>query len=274
MKINKIIFSIITIATLILSGCKTRQISHKPSHEPQRIDICELTQKAYDAQPQFATMNISKLTMSVNYDGINFTFKSSIRIATDSIVSISIQPALGIEMFRAEFTPEYFIVYDKLNRRYSQNSYEYIKLSWGIDVNYKAVEALFSHQIFTPQSTNPQEICKDFQINHFADTTSIVSTTPMGKFTQQFDIDVNNNRLTMTGVRHENDLVIAITYGALKAFDKILFPQDVYLQTTMTEANVAASLNIEKIKFNEPYSTSSLNISRYKKVGLMDLLKK
>jgi hypothetical protein len=219
-------------------------------------------------------MNISKLTMSVNYDGINFTFKSSIRIATDSIVSISIQPALGIEMFRAEFTPEYFIVYDKLNRRYSQNSYEYIKLSWGIDVNYKAVEALFSHQIFTPQSTNPQEICKDFQINLFADTTSIVSTTPMGKFTQQFDIDTNNNRLTMSGVRHENDLVLAITYGVLKAFDKILFPQEVYLQTTMTKVDVSASLNIEKIKFNEPLSLSPISISRYKKVGFMDLLKK
>ncbi len=274
MKTNKIALIITAIALLILSGCKTRQIAQKPTQEQPRINICELTQKAYEAQPQFATMNISKLTMSVDYDNMNFTFKSSIRIVTDSIISISIQPALGIEMFRAEFTPQHFTIYDKLNRRYSQNSYEYIKLSWGIDVNYKAIEALFSHQIFTPQSTKPQEICKDFKVYNIADTTSIVSTTPIGKFTQQFDIDTNNNRLTMTGVRHENDLVIAITYGALKAFDKILFPQDVYLQTTMTEANVAASLNIEKIKFNEPYSTSSLNISRYKKVGLMDLLKK
>ena len=274
MKTNKIALIITAIALLILSGCKTRQIAQKPTQEQPRINICELTQKAYEAQPQFATMNISKLTMSVDYDNMNFTFKSSIRIVTDSIISISIQPALGIEMFRAEFTPQHFTIYDKLNRCYSQNSYEYIKLSWGIDVNYKAIEALFSHQIFTPQSTKPQEICKDFKVYNIADTTSIVSTTPIGKFTQQFDIDVNNNRLTMTGVRHENDLVIAITYGALKAFDKILFPQDVYLQTTMTEANVAASLNIEKIKFNEPYSTSSLNISRYKKVGLMDLLKK
>ena len=274
MKTNKIALIITAIAIIILSGCKTRQIAQKPTQEQPRINICELTQKAYEAQPQFATMNISKLTMSVDYDNMNFTFKSSIRIVTDSIISISIQPALGIEMFRAEFTPQHFTIYDKLNRRYSQNSYEYIKLSWGIDVNYKAIEALFSHQIFTPQSTKPQEICKDFKVYNIADTTSIVSTTPIGKFTQQFDIDTNNNRLTMSGVRHENDLVIAITYGALKAFDKILFPQDVYLQTTMTEANVAASLNIEKIKFNEPYSTSSLNISRYKKVGLMELLKK
>jgi hypothetical protein len=78
----------------------------------------------------------------------------------------------------------------------------------------------------------------------------------------------------MSGVRHENDLVLAITYGVLKAFDKILFPQEVYLQTTMTKVDVSASLNIEKIKFNEPLSLSPISISRYKKVGFMDLLKK
>ena len=273
MKTNKLITAIILITTILLVGCKTQQrpIQHRVA---QHVSVCQLTQKSYDAQPQFSTMNISKMSMSVNYSGLQFTFRSSIRIATDSILSISIQPALGIEMYRAEFTPKGFTVYDKLNRRYSENSYEYIKLSWGIDINYKAIEALFSHQIFTPQSTNPQEICKDFKIHNIADTTSIVSTTPIGKFTQQFDIDTNNNRLTMSGIRHENDLVIAIVYSTLKTFDKIQFPQDIYLQTTMTKENIAASLNIEKIKFNEPLTQSSINTSRYKKVGLMELLKK
>jgi hypothetical protein len=78
----------------------------------------------------------------------------------------------------------------------------------------------------------------------------------------------------MSGIRHENDLVIAIVYSTLKTFDKIQFPQDIYLQTTMTKENIAASLNIEKIKFNEPLTQSNINTSRYQKVGLMELLKK
>ena len=164
MKTNKILIIAILIAT-ILAGCKTQQRRPKPDKDTtQRISICELTQKTCDAQPQFTTMNISKMSMSVNYGEMQFTFRSSIRIATDSILSISIQPALGIEMFRAEFTPKGFIIYDKLNRRYTENSYEYIKLSWGLDLDYKAIEALFSHRLFTPTTTNPTEICKDFRI--------------------------------------------------------------------------------------------------------------
>ena len=274
MKTNKILIIAILIAT-ILAGCKTQQRRPKPDKDTtQRISICELTQKAYDAQPSFSTINISKMSMSINYGQMTFTVKSSIRIATDSLLSISIQPALGIEMFRAEFTPSGFKVYDKMNRRYSENSYEYIKLSWGLDVDYKAIEALFSHKIFIPTTTNPTEICKDFRIEHMADTTSIVSNTPIGKYTQQFDIDMNNYRLTMSGLQYDDQLVMAITYGVLKSFDKILFPETVYLQTTMTKTDVSATLNIEKIKFNEPLIISPINTSRYKKIGFTDLLKK
>ena len=155
----------------------------------------------------------------------------------------------------------------------SENSYEYIKLSWGLDVDYKAIEALFSHKIFIPTTTNPTEICKDFRIEHMADTTSIVSNTPIGKYTQQFNIDMNNYRLTMSGLQYDDQLVMAITYGVLKSFDKILFPETVYLQTTMTKTDVSATLNIEKIKFNEPLIISPINTSRYKKIGFTDLLK-
>lgn len=275
MKTNKILIILILIAS-ILAGCKTQQRKQRPDQHriAPRISVCDLAQKSYEAQPYFTTMNISKMSMSINYGQMTFTVKSSIRIATDSLLSISIQPALGIEMFRAEFTPSGFKVYDKMNRRYSENSYEYIKLSWGLDVDYKAIEALFSHRIFIPQSTDPNEICKDFRIEYLADTTAIVSNTPIGKYTQQFDINMNNYRLTMSGLRYEDQLVMAITYGALKSFDKTLFPETVYLQTTMTETNVSATLNIEKVKFNEPLYTSPINISRYKKVGFMDLIKK
>ena len=275
MKTNKILIILILIAS-ILAGCKTQQRKQRPDQHriAPRISVCDLAQKSYEAQPYFTTMNISKMSMSINYGQMTFTVKSSIRIATDSLLSISIQPALGIEMFRAEFTPSGFKVYDKMNRRYSENSYEYIKLSWGLDVDYKAIEALFSHRIFIPQSTDPNEICKDFRIEYLADTTAIVSNTPIGKYTQQFDIDMNNYRLTMSGLRYEDQLVMAITYGALKSFDKTLFPETVYLQTTMTETNVSATINIEKIKFNEPLTISPINTSRYRKVGFMDLLKK
>ena len=275
MKTNKILIILILIAS-ILAGCKTQQRKQRPDQHriAPRISVCDLAQKSYEAQPYFTTMNISKMSMSINYGQMTFTVKSSIRIATDSLLSISIQPALGIEMFRAEFTPSGFKVYDKMNRRYSENSYEYIKLSWGLDVDYKAIEALFSHRIFIPQSTDPNEICKDFRIEYLADTTAIVSNTPIGKYTQQFDIDMNNYRLTMSGLRYEDQLVMAITYGALKSFEKTLFPETVYLQTTMTETNVSATINIEKIKFNEPLTISPINTSRYRKVGFMDLLKK
>ena len=274
MKNNKTILFIILIATLVV-GCKTQKTTHKPqTHTAPQIDICDITKKTYDAQPQFTTMNISKMSMSINYGEYSFSFKASLRIETNKIISISIQPALGIEMFRIEFTPTHFTIYDKLNRRYSKNDYEYIKLKWGVNVDYQAIEALFSHKIFTPETTNPTEICKSFKIENISEIASIVSNVNIGKYTQQFDINMNNNRLSMSGLQYEKQLVLAITYENLKYFGKILFPELVRLRTTMTDKNMSAILNIEKIEFNEPLSISPINTKRYSKVGLTELLKK
>jgi hypothetical protein len=77
----------------------------------------------------------------------------------------------------------------------------------------------------------------------------------------------------MSGLRYDDQLVMAIVYGTLKSFEKTLFPETVHLQTTMTETNVSATINIEKIKFNEPITISPINTSRYRKVGLSDLIK-
>ena len=85
---------------------------------------------------------------------------------------------------------------------------------------------------------------------------------------------MNNYRLTMSGLRYNNQLVTAITYSALKSFDKILFPETINVQTTMTQTDVSATFSVEKMKFNEPITISAINTSRYKKVGLMELLKK
>ena len=61
MKTNKILILTILIAT-VLAGCKTQQRKQRPDKDTTpRISICDLTEKTYNAQPNFATLNISKM---------------------------------------------------------------------------------------------------------------------------------------------------------------------------------------------------------------------
>ena len=155
MKTNKILIILILIAS-ILAGCKTQQRKQRPDQHriAPRVSVCDLTQKSCTAQPNFTTMNISKMSMSINYGQMTFTVKSSIRIATDSLLSISIQPALGIEMFRAEFTPSGFKVYDKMNRRYTSIAYNWSGKEISPQPTYKLLQDIVTSPLTRTKKTS------------------------------------------------------------------------------------------------------------------------
>lgn len=259
------------IVAAMFSGCKTKQKAVLPPAANPKITAEEMVNHAIDAQPTFKTMNISKMTMLINYGQYSFTFRGSLRVATDSLVSISIQPALGIEMFRIEFQPSGFAVYDKMNRRYSQNSYNYLFLKTGINIDYKAVEALFSHQIFTPQSVDRKVLAEAFDIRQIGDTSTIISKQSIASFAQRFDIS-SVYRLTMTGLDKDSVAVLAITYGNLSRFDGVDFPETVSLKTAMPELPIDATLYIEKVIFDDPIVTTPINLSRYTKSSLTEVI--
>ena len=85
-------------ALLILSGCKGRQAVTGRTLPPVPTD--RIVENILAAQPQFHTMNISKADISLHYGNYDFTFRSSVKMVRDSIIAVSIQPAIGIEMFR------------------------------------------------------------------------------------------------------------------------------------------------------------------------------
>lgn len=266
---------IVTLSAVLLtvSSCKVRQKTVIPPFQQPDVTAESVIGNAIDAQPEFKTMTISKMAILINYKDYSFAFKGSLRIKTDSVVSLSIQPALGIEMLRVEFQPEGFAVYDKMNRRYSQNSYNYIYLKTGINVTYKAIEALFSHKIFTPQSVDRTDLCSAFAIRQTEDTTTFTleSNQTTANIRQRFDIS-QLYRITLTGIEREDIPLIFISYGKLKRTDGIEFPESVTVISEMPNLPVNASLQVDKISFNQPILISPVNVSRYTKAALTEII--
>lgn len=267
------LYLVALISILIsLSGCKAKQKAAETLRLQSETTAETLVGNVIDAQPKFSTMNISKMVMLISYKDYSFTFRGSLRVKTDSLVSVSIQPALGIEMFRIEFQPDGFAVYDKMNRRYSQNSYNYIYLKTGINVDYKAVEALFSHHIFTPQSVDRTTLCSSFDISgQPADTTTLVSRQSVAGINQRFDISLSN-RIILTGLERNGSTLLSITYGKLSRTSGIDFPESATLTSGIPSLPVNATLQVEKMAFNQPILIAPINLSRYTKAALTEVI--
>ena len=266
------LLSLLLIA-ILFTGCKSKKNLIDQQSLNVNIQAYDVVSNALAAQPDFSTMNISKMSMSLSYGQYSFTFRGSIRVAKDSLVSVSIQPALGIEMYRLEFTPDGFALYDKINRKYSHNSYNYLYLQTGVNVEYSAIEALFSHQLFTPQSVDTKVLLDAFELtNTSSDTIQLMGKQSIATYRQHFEVARPLYRITLTGLNKDNHDIASISYGELKKSNGILFPQSINLRADITKSPINVQLNFDKIAFNDKIVIAPINLNRYTKTALTDII--
>ncbi|MDR2385207.1 MAG: DUF4292 domain-containing protein [Tannerella sp.] len=76
--------------------------------------------------------------------------RAVLKMQNDTVIQISVQPLLGIEVFKIELTKDSVKLIDRLNKRYMMDSYEKIKGKAAVDFNFNNLQALLSNGMFIP----------------------------------------------------------------------------------------------------------------------------
>lgn len=77
------------------------------------------------AEPKhYLTLN-QKATTTLRFDQREYSINCSIQVWRNELVVLSLQPILGIEMFRLEATKDSILIIDKMNRRYTTLAYHW-----------------------------------------------------------------------------------------------------------------------------------------------------
>jgi hypothetical protein len=76
--------------------------------------------------------------------------KAQLKMIRNDRIQLSVQPFLGIEVFRAELTDDSIKILDRMNKRYLAESYEDMKGETNMDFNFYNLQSLFTNNIFIP----------------------------------------------------------------------------------------------------------------------------
>ena len=265
MKKNKLYIGFcLLLVVAMLSSCKTKQIT-TTSSSSSVVDytVAQVQQQ----QPQFSYLNISKMDIVANYGTQQLSFRATVKAVTDSLLVFSVQPLLGVEMFRLEFTPTSFRIIDKWNRKYTDNTYDFLRYSLGVDVNFNVIQALFFNQLFvvdgvvTPNQfvveTLPQEPTRLVHLGtgliqrfELVDKQMAIAKT---------ELIVDKGRLTCTYANHRMQ-------------NGVRFP--LALNITMQVGGKLADVDcqISQLEFNKSFEYSTVNLERYEKVAFSKII--
>ncbi|WP_041620374.1 DUF4292 domain-containing protein [Paludibacter propionicigenes] len=265
----------LVLCVLMFSACKTTRTVSKSSTVPGTPVITNAVVGVIDQvnknQPRFQTANISKMTFAFEMGERKVNVSASCKIKKDTAIYISVQPLLGIEMFKAELTTDSMRVFDKMNHRYYVVDYGYFYSRFGVNVNFYSLQSLLTAQLFC--------IGKQGVI---ADSCKLVPAGD-GKNTIEYE---NSNMMQSSLLSplyviqqvllkaKNSNYQLETNYADYTLVNGISFPQTIKLLATNDRNRVACEFSILRVEFNKEIKLSPTNPDRFTRGDIDQLLKK
>lgn len=263
----------ILCALLVLCGsCKSRRFVERGKTTDEMF-VQQLLEAVRANEPRFDQAQAGKINASLTYQERKMTFGGSISMITDSLSVFSVQPLLGIELFRAELGKDSLRVIDKMNRRYATLPLTFQGLT---KKQGKTLQDMVCNRLFT---VGDADLLDFRQIDmQKTDTHYLLSFDDpeyqLLRYT--YHIDAVTFRISEAQLRVAGNLAsIRVRYDDMKPVDGIVFPHALDFVLSMPDGQqIECRLSLLRLSFQGKMNISQANVRRYKRISLSDLLRK
>ena len=146
-------FYLLVVIVLIMFSCRTTR--HISTEKVRIMGAGRLYTLVTENYLPYNSISI-KFYVNIKFDDVERSISGTLRIRKDSLIWISITPALGIEMARIQFTPDSIMFMNKLKDEYFKKSYDYFDNKFQTDLSFNDLQAFFSNEIFLYSETDEE----------------------------------------------------------------------------------------------------------------------
>lgn len=254
---------------MALVSCKTTKnilIKNEPSDS-----LITLIKKVQQAEPVFKNANVSKMGLEITYNTHTFNVSASCKIINDSAIHVSIQPVLGIELFKAEISTDSIMLFDKMNRRLYALDYTNISRLTGININYFNLQALIANRLFCAGETQVTPAACTFVAKPDGKSEIIFNTE---KFKQTSLISDQNTIDQVLVKGSGSKFELTTEYSDYQLIDSLRFPRKINIAAITQRNKLICDFNISKLNFNTDFALTNSEKTKFTRTNINQLLNK
>ena len=244
MKNNFVFFLVIAISGLIY-GCKSTKLATTPSGLPKITTVALLDSVNENS---FELMS-AKLSVNHSDEKGTRSFGARLRVKKDSVIWLSITPALGIEAVRVVITPDSIKMLNRLDQRYFVESFEKTNELLQLEITYPILQSVLLGE-FTPiYEQNQYNLTPLVDLYTLvSDPSQTASTNTAVNMEQRTEFDPSIWRVTRTILKNptRNEQILA-EYTDFQRIESKIFPAKMRFRT-QGKNNVAVDLSWSKIE--------------------------
>lgn len=237
-----------------LSGCKSKKSAVTDTKIGSQVEATMQNQdyKRLKMRVKVEVPNLLPMKMS-----------GTIMVETGKRLMVSVQPLLGIEMYRLVCTADSVIFLDRLQHTCVAEPYSSFT-NKSYNLNYGMIEGLICNRLFDPLD----EGFKDVEVTTAADATIYRKKAEnyYAEFTQK------DGKLWFTTIStHDGTHYVSGTYNNFTEKDGYTFPQEAVCNVKSAKYSLSMNISYDNITFNGDVSISSALPSGYKKQTIESL---
>lgn len=217
----------------------------------------------------------ARMSLALDLSGKTTKVNGTMRIKKGEVVQLSIAPLLGIEVVRAEISPDGVLVIDRMNKRYVRISFSELQELTNAQLDFHTLQALFLNEIFLPGKKGLTS--RDF---------SAFDVELMGKdvrldvrktkrFSYSFLMQGAEALLkeSFVGLMDEN-YGLSWRYENFRSFEQRMFPNTMKLSLQGLKKPMNATFSLSRLSVNSNWESYTKVSDKYVQVKLEDLIKR
>lgn len=221
----------------------------------------------------FKTLS-ARLKVDLDLPGKSVGSRVDLKMVNGEAFQLSVQPFLGIEVYRILVRTDSILVLDRLNKRYVAESLRALEGQTPVDFNFYNLQALFTNRIFMPGAEKVlPNMYKRFTLTG-ADGGVGVGIRDAQGVSYRFDVDRENRLIRTEGTDRSDKYAVRWDYSDFRAAGDQLFPMRMRVRVLRGGTDQGGmELGFSRLETDKPIDLDFSVPARYTRIPFAEIVK-
>ena len=265
---------------LCLCSCQTKKVADQPSTSSSAVQSPvqqkKFLQKVND-NAQFSRFITSKVKFTMKVGTQEMTLTGNLKMKRDDVIRLQLMAFGFVEAGRLEFTSEYILVMDRINKLYMMVPYAELAFLRASGLNFYSLQALFWNELFLPgESKVTDEGLKNFET--IPVDNDFVIRLDKDQMSYSWLAEQDQALIKMANVLHKDrfdgNTQLNWNYSDFENVGKKQFPTLMHVTLTSPKKEVSLGIKLNYIGHESDWESRTIIPGKYKKVTVDEILRR
>ena len=227
---------------------------------------------------QHARFITSKIKFSVEVGNQQMTLTGNLKMKRDDVIRLQLMAFGFVEAGRLEFTPEYVMIIDRINKQYLKVPYSHLDFLRNSNIDFYVLQSLFWNELFQPGKAR----LADSHLNTFSAEAGadddVVIAMEDGKLSYRWLADRTAAQVKMANIKYSDkyrgDYQLNWDYEDFQRHTSKLFPMTHKVTFNTPKKDIKFDMILNYMGSEDNWETRTTLSGKYRQVEVDEILRR